>query len=270
MDTDLNTEATIKAFDKQSIIFDELYRQNIIIQYKRERTRTSLEKHLTKGSSILELNAGTGDDALYFARKGYHVHATDLSEGMLYQLKNKIQNAGLEEKISVEKLSFTDLNHLTDQGPFDGVFSNFGGLNCANNLEHVLETFPRIVKKGGYITLVIITPFCLWEFMQVFTGNFRMAFRRLFSKKGAKARIEGVDFLCWYHKPSSIINYLKNDFRFVSLEGLCTIVPPSYIESFPVQHPTLYKIAKKLENSLKDYYPINRIGDYYILTLQKK
>ena len=32
--------------------------------------------------SILELNAGTGTDAVWFAERGYRVHATDIAEGM--------------------------------------------------------------------------------------------------------------------------------------------------------------------------------------------
>src|SRR5690349_1036257 len=52
-----------KAFDKQSTVFDELYRANPIIQYKRNRVRALTLKYLQPGNKILELNAGTGGDA---------------------------------------------------------------------------------------------------------------------------------------------------------------------------------------------------------------
>jgi ubiquinone/menaquinone biosynthesis C-methylase UbiE len=61
------------AFDKQSVIFDQLYSADTIIQYKRQRVRNHVERYLSPNSNILELNAGTGEDAVYFAGKGHHV-----------------------------------------------------------------------------------------------------------------------------------------------------------------------------------------------------
>src|ERR1700733_12687757 len=101
-----------EAFNKQSPIFDEIYSPNIIIQYKRDRVRTHVEKFLAPQSNILELNAGTGEDAIYFAQQGHYVHATDISEGMQAELKKKRNNAGLENYISTEICSFTQLNNL--------------------------------------------------------------------------------------------------------------------------------------------------------------
>src|ERR1700712_1636564 len=95
----LNEEAT-QAFDKQSVIFDDIYANNIIICYKRKRTRTHIENNLKAGSNILELNAGTGQDAIYFAQKGHRVHATDISEGMLSQLPQKVAELNLSNSIT--------------------------------------------------------------------------------------------------------------------------------------------------------------------------
>ena len=71
-----------EAFNKQSGIFDALYHSNKIVQYKRKRVRDHVEQYLKPNSSILELNAGTGDDAIYFAAKGHTVHATDIAVDM--------------------------------------------------------------------------------------------------------------------------------------------------------------------------------------------
>jgi len=61
----VNEKAVEKAFSKQSAIFDEIYSSNIIIQYKRQRVRDHLEQFLKPYSKILELNAGTGEDAVW-------------------------------------------------------------------------------------------------------------------------------------------------------------------------------------------------------------
>ncbi len=263
-------KAAAAAFDKQAPMFDALYHADTIIHYKRKRVREHIEKYLLPHSQILELNAGTGDDAVYFAQKGYHVHATDISAVMQTMLGKKIKEHNLESNISFELCSFTELETLQQQGPYDHIFSNFAGLNCTGRLEKVLDSFQHLLKPGGFVTLVILPKFCLWEFLLLFKGKFKTALRRFAGRKGARAHIEGNYFRCWYYNPSFIRKRLKVSFDVISLEGLCTVVPPSYIENFAIKHPKLYAMLESKENKWKDKWPWKVIGDYYIITLQKK
>jgi ubiquinone/menaquinone biosynthesis C-methylase UbiE len=258
------------AFDKQSLVFDDLYSTDTIIRYKRQRVRDHAHQYLLPHSRILELNAGTGEDALYFAGRGYRVHATDISAGMQQVLKEKAGALGFEKTITTELCSFTELDKLQQRGPFDMIFSNFAGLNCTGELDKVLQSFSPLLKPGGIITLVVLPPFCLWETALLFKGKFKTAFRRFFSREGVKAHIEGHYFTCWYYKPSYITRALKGSFDLLSIEGLCTIVPPSYIEHFAEKHPKWYAWLKKNEDLRKDQWPWKYIGDYYIISLKKK
>jgi ubiquinone/menaquinone biosynthesis C-methylase UbiE len=61
----LNEQAAEKAFSKQSAMFDQLYSSNVIIQYKRRRVREHVSQYLEPNSRVLELNAGTGEDAIW-------------------------------------------------------------------------------------------------------------------------------------------------------------------------------------------------------------
>jgi ubiquinone/menaquinone biosynthesis C-methylase UbiE len=122
-----NEMRAAKAFSKQSAVFDELYSPDTIIQYKRQRVREHVNKLIKPYSHILELNAGTGEDAVYFARQGHTVHATDLSSGMLDKLAIKIKEKKLTDRISYEACSYTMLKDLSEKGPYDHVFSNFAG-----------------------------------------------------------------------------------------------------------------------------------------------
>jgi ubiquinone/menaquinone biosynthesis C-methylase UbiE len=266
----INEQLAETAFSAQSGIFDELYSGNTIVNYKRERVRNHVLQYLADDSYILELNSGTGEDALFFAQQGHRVHATDISTGMQQELKQKVKNAEFEEKVSNELCSYTQLQQLKNKGPYDLIFSNFAGLNCTSELNKVLASFNSLLKPGGMVTLVILPGFCLWEVFLIFKGKFRTAFRRFFSKKGAKANVEGVNFKCWYYNPSFIVRKLKYSFDLLSIEGLCTIVPPSYIEEFAEKHPAVYRFLKKKEDYLKSRWPWKYIGDYYIITLQKK
>lgn len=264
-----NEQAAAIAFSKQAPVFDELYSGDVIIQYKRKRVRDHVLQWLKPSSHILELNAGTGDDAIFFAQKGHRVHATDISQMMQSMLKEKVKLHDLKNSVSNEVRSFTDLAHLVDRGPYDLIFSNFAGLNCTSRLKDVLQSFHPLLKPGGMVTLVILPKFCLWESLLVFRGKFKTAFRRFGGQKGTKAHVEGEYFRCWYYNPSFIKNSLKDSFKVVSVEGLCTLVPPSYIEKFAEKHPRSYRFLERRENKWKSSWPWRTIGDYYIITLQK-
>jgi len=270
MMTVTNEQKAAVAFSGQAPVFDELYNSDTIINYKRDRVRKHVLRNLTPGSSILELNCGTGEDAIYFAGKGHKVHATDISGGMLYQLVQKVGKHKMNKKISFELCSYTNLEELKNKGPFDMVFSNFAGLNCTGDLDKVLNSLSSLLNPNGLVTLVILPKFCLWETLLVFKGKFRTAFRRFFSGRGRKARVEGNYFKCWYYNPSYIAQRLNEDFDLIGIEGLCTIVPPSYMEGFAEKHPSSFKFLRKWENRLKTKWPWKYIGDYYIISLRKK
>ncbi|MGC4036822.1 MAG: class I SAM-dependent methyltransferase [Chitinophagaceae bacterium] len=265
-----NEQSVEKAFSKQSFVFDEIYANNSIVHYKRERVRNHLQVYLSPKSNILELNSGTGEDAIWFARQGHSVHATDISNGMLQMLTKKTEAAGLNDKITNEQCSFTNLEKLKNKGPYDLVFSNFAGLNCTNELNKVLQSIPSLLKEKGIATLVILPRFCLWETLLVFKGKFRTAFRRFSGSSGATAKVEGQLFKCWYYNPAYVIKNCTLGMELLAIEGLCTIVPPSYIEHFAEKHPSVFKWLTKKESQLKSRWPWRNIGDYYIITLRKK
>ncbi|MES1226076.1 MAG: hypothetical protein ABUT20_61945, partial [Bacteroidota bacterium] len=98
-------EQAAAAFNKQAAVFDCIYGNDTIIQYKRKRVRDHVMQYLLPHSNILELNAGTGEDAIYFAQQGHFMHATDISIGMQEKLISKIQQNKLEHKISYELCS---------------------------------------------------------------------------------------------------------------------------------------------------------------------
>src|SRR4051812_41820057 len=95
----INEQYAAEAFSAQSGVFDALYSGNTIVNYKRQRVRGHVLKHLRPQSNILELNSGTGEDAIFFAGEDHHVHATDISAGMQEQLTEKAGNHGLSHLI---------------------------------------------------------------------------------------------------------------------------------------------------------------------------
>ncbi len=265
-----NEQLAAAAFSLQARGFDKFYSTNKIIEYKRKRVRDHVKKYIHPGDLILELNSGTGQDAVWLAQQGCRVHATDIAAGMLEVLQQKIIHEGLETSVSSELCSFTALSTLRQQGPYDMIFSNFAGLNCTDKLDEVLDSFFPLLIPGGIVTIVLLPKFCLWEFLLLFKGKFKTAIRRFFSSKGRAARVEETYFKCWYYNPSFITERLNEKFNLLRIEGLCTIVPPSYIENFSDKYPKAFKFLKSAEDKFKSRWPWKYIGDYYIISFRKR
>lgn len=253
-----------KAFSLQSKIFDEYEKGNEILKWMRSVTHKHLLRHLRKSDKILELNSGTGIDAVFLAKNGFRIHCTDISEGMLNKLNKKITELKLQDFITSQQLSFIDLDKLYGYS-FDYIFSNFGGLNCIENLSDVLKHFNKILKPGGKVTLVIIPPICPWEIASFIKGNFSTAFRRL-KKNGVTANIEGIKFTTYYHSVASTIKALGSNFNIVEIQGLASISPLPYMINFPKRFPRLYKTLTRIDEKLSRTFPFNHWADHFIIT----
>lgn len=253
------------AFSKQSTHFDDDDLANPILQRCREQVYAHVDRLIKPDSSILELNAGTGIDAIRFAGRGHTVCATDLSDGMIKQMKKKLARLQLEERVSVRQLSFDQLNELKGK-KFDYVFSNFGGLNCMKDLHKITEHLQEILNPGGYVTWVIMPPVCPWEILGLLKGN-PHALRR-FSKNGVAAHLEGEYFRVWYHSLGFIKKSFGDRFKLIHHEGLAAISPPPHASSFAIKHPALDKILYRADASLRNHFPFNRWADHVIVSFQ--
>ena len=254
------------AFSRQSAAYDGYEENHAILQWMREQVRTHVLSFLQPGNKILELNAGTGLDAVFFANRGFAVHVTDLSDGMIFQLRSKVAALNLRDKITIQKCSFTELEKIA-VGPFDYIFSNFGGLNCLADLTQATRKMPRLLKPGGLVTTVMMPPICPWELALIFRGHFKTAVRRL-HRRGVLAHIEGVHFMSYYFTASQVRKAFGKNFKKVARQGLASISPPPYMENFPKRHRQLYKFLTWADMRISHLPPFNSWADHFILTVQ--
>ena len=232
----------------------------------RNKVYAHLEKYLQARQSILELNAGTGIDAAHLTQRGYRVHATDISPGMLARLRNKRETLRLGELLSVQQLSFTELERAAG-GPYDAVFSNLGGLNCVADLRPIVRQLPKLLRPGGLVTWVIMPPVCLWELATVFLGQFRLAFRR-FSRNGTTAHLEGKYFKVYYFSPQQVRAAFPAEFRLLSIEGLSVITPTAESKNLAKRHPRFYGALAWLDDRLAHRSPWRGWGDFFIISFR--
>jgi len=261
-----NVEKASKAFSAQAGHFDSDEKSNLILKWMRKQVYRHEEELLIPNSKILELNAGTGIDAIHFAGLGHSVFAIDNAPGMVYQMQKKISDNHLEDHVQCSLCSFTELQTLPSV-QFDHVFSNFGGLNCIPDLQVVTQQLPRLLKPGATVTFVIMPHICPWELVQVLRGKPRLAFRRL-STHGTFAHIDGYRFRSYYHSPTEVIKSFDKRFVIVKLRGLASFSPPPYFETFSEKYPSLYNKLIRWDERFAEYFPLNRCADHFILTMQ--
>jgi ubiquinone/menaquinone biosynthesis C-methylase UbiE len=254
-----------KAFSKQAAHYDHDDHGNVILQDLRKQIYKHVDQFLSPGSRILELNAGTGIDAVRFVKAGHFVHATDLSDGMVDQLKRKKALPGMD-RLTVQQVSYHALEQVTENS-FDMVFSNFGGLNCTDDLTDIGEKLPALLKPAGYVTLVVMPVVSAWELATIVKGK-RHAFRR-WRKNGTIAHLEGEQFRTWYHPLSSIRKSLKH-FELLKVEGLAALSPPPYKATFPDRYPRIYKALRMADAVAGNRFPFNRWADHIVATFQLK
>ena len=260
-------EQVSAAFSKQAPLFDEYDEKNPILQWMRKSVQEHVIEIAKPNARILELNCGTGIDAVFFAQKGFQVHATDNAQGMLDKLNKKIEELHLEDKISTQKLSFNELEKLSKK-KFDHVFSNFGGLNCAEDLSSVIKKIIPLLNEGGIATLVIMPKVCPWEIASALKGNFKIAFRR-FKKNGVVSHLEGEHFTTYYYSSRYIKQAFGKNFESLEQFGLGSFCPPPYMEKFPKRFPMTFKLLVRLDNRLSRHRPFRNCSDHFLISLRK-
>jgi 2-polyprenyl-3-methyl-5-hydroxy-6-metoxy-1,4-benzoquinol methylase len=263
---EIDTNSINRAFSKQSVNYDAEDGKNLILQDMRNQVYDHVSKYLKPNSKILELNAGTGIDALHFVQEGHIVHATDVSDGMIHAIENKINRHHHQAKFTCQQLSFVNLEKLAGR-KFDYIFSNFGGLNCIDDLSKVGRHLPGLLNNGAFVTWVIMPPVSAWELLWVLKGRPKAAFRRI-NKSGILAHLEGEYVRTFYHSLSDVSNALGPAFHQISAEGLCALSPPPSRADFPIRHKALYKNLRKIDSMVRHKFPFNRWGDHLIVTFR--
>jgi ubiquinone/menaquinone biosynthesis C-methylase UbiE len=259
-------QAVNAAFSKQSLHFDTDDASNQVLQHMRSQVYEHVHKFIKPASSMLELNAGTGIDALHFASLGHRVHATDLSDGMIAEIEKKIQRNNLSHRFSCQQLSFDQLQHVKGHA-FDYCFSNFGGLNCIDDLRNVTKLLPALLKPGAYVTWVVMPPVCLWELLSLLKGRTKKALRR-FERNGTVSHLEGEHFVTYYHSLEYVKAAFQGHFTFITSEGLAALSPQPHRQDFPIARPKFYEGLRKIDAIVRTSFPFNRWADHIIVTFQ--
>lgn len=252
------------SFDKAAINYDDTFTHTAVGKMQRALVYAELSKHLTSVQNILEINCGTGEDAIWFAKQNFKITATDISPKMIEIAKSK---ANLNFKTA-------DINTITTtfQGEnFDLLFSNFGGLNCLSKseLEKFFANIDSILDEKGQLVLVIMPKNTLWErFYFLAKAQFKNISRR--KKESVIAHVDGENVTTYYYNPKDIVNLAKANFETVAVKPIGFFVPPSYLDEFFKNKKGFLRFLNRLEQGIKNASSLSKYADHYIIVLQKR
>lgn len=207
---------TLVGFDSLATCYDDLWSTAPAGLYQRRAFWEAILPLFQPGQTILDVGCGTGVDAQFLMAGGIKAEGVDASQEMVRIARAKGINAA---HLAVEQLS-----ELTRT--YDGAISNFGVLNCVDDLEQAGLSLARLIRPGGHLAVCTIGAFCFWESCHFLRSRqFGKAFRRL--RSGPSRTSLGVDV--YYPTVTTIRRAFRPHFRLLRWMGIGVLVPPSYV-----------------------------------------
>jgi ubiquinone/menaquinone biosynthesis C-methylase UbiE len=259
----LQTTIPRAPFDAVAETYDQGFTFSKIGQAQRSVVWRELGRTFHAGDRVLEIGCGTGVDACFLAQRGVRVLACDSSQTMVQVAMRRVRESGTHS-VDLRVLAAENLSEIYQEGAFDGVFSNFGALNCVDDLHAVGVDIGRLLKPGGTALMCFLGPSCVWEIAwYLLKANPRKAFRRWHGSNTAQLAV-GSSLQVRYYGIGSLKRILAPSLRLRSWRGVGLLVPPSYVELLARRFPTLLKLAEWTDRLLARC-PVIRGGSDHIL-----
>ena len=252
-------------FDGMAANYDRSFTASAIGRRMRAAVWRRMDLAFRPGDCVLELNCGTGEDAVRLASRGVRVLATDASPRMLAITRAKVARAGLAELVEVTRVPIDELANHNPLGPFDGVLSNFGGLNCAGSLPDLARSLSARTRPGGRALLCVMGPAVPWEWSWFLAhGEPRKATRRL-RRGGAAWR--GLTIR--YPSIGEVRRAFAPHFAKRRVAAIGALVPPTFAEPWAARHPRLLAALDRIERRSETVWPLPWLADHYLIELER-
>ncbi len=263
---------TRRAFDSVAADYDGPRGNNALIQRMRRTLWDVVDRELAPGARLLDLGCGTGIDALRFAQCGYRVVATDWSPGMVARTEARMAEAQLPSPVTVRQLGIQQLAELdaAHDGAFDGIYSNFGPLNCAPDLAATADECARLLAPGGVLVFSVMGRICPWEL-----GHY--ALRGRFGRAGVRAArgatAVGMNrHTIWtrYYLPREFHRHFAVRFSLLRYRALSLFLPPPYLVDFCHRHPGWCERLGRLDDRVGGWPLLRDMGDHFLMVMRRR
>lgn len=261
-------------FDVLAGTYDAGFVKSLIGQAQRRITYKWLRPMLAvkPGMQLLEINCGTGTDALWMAQKGHTVTATDASPAMIEKAQRKAALTPAPNQPIFQTCVFDNLQTNFQGGLFDGIVSNFAGLNCVapEVMTGLSKQFYRLLKPGGYFAVVLFGKYCLWETMYyLLKAQPGQAFRRRTNKEVIVPLSAHVQQPVYYYSIKAF-SRLMAPLQLIEKRPVGLCIPPSWMEGYMQQHRRFFKTLVQWEERIGSASFATSLADHTFLLFKKE
>lgn len=257
-----------EAFDIIAGQYDSIFTHTLVGRLQRQAVWRSAQRIFRRGDRVLELNCGTGEDALFFARQGISVCACDASPRMIHCGRARMAAELPSAPIDFRVLPTEDLHALQTEFPFDGAFSNFAGLNCMKDLSQTARDLARLLRPGAQLLLCLANRFCAWEILHYsLHGQFRKAARRI--SGSAAARVGGCSIHVYYPRVRQVLRAFRPAFTLRAITAVGLTVPPSYLDPWATRHARMMRACDALDRVVCGWPGLRILGDHILIHLER-
>jgi ubiquinone/menaquinone biosynthesis C-methylase UbiE len=261
------------AFDPLADMYDATFSNSLVGYEQRMAGRKHLLSFLAgkKNLKILEINCGTGEDALWLASLGHTVIATDKSASMIQVAQKKVMD------VPGNSVTFRCCNieeELISAFPtekFDLIFSNFSGLNCISpkSFDEVTQQLLYLLNTNGHLAAVIFGKYSLWEMTYfLLKADFKSAFRRWGNKQVNVQLNESISQTVYYYSPGRFVRMLS-PFKLVTKKPIGIAIPPSYMEPAMQKRQRFFKTLVNFEKRMSWFTAGSALADHTYVLLKK-
>lgn len=235
-------EESEKRWDIAAAMYQKAFVETLTGILWRSAVWSELDRAFLPGSTVLEMNCGTGVDAIHLAKRGVAVCACDISSGMIERARNGAAEAGLDGLLEFRVLATENLDQIPPDRRFTGAFSNFSGLNCVTDLGFVSKTLAGRLVPGSRVLLCILGPWAKWE------GFWRMIQRR-FSRPEERETLSrtSTKFDVKRYSVDEVAAAFAPFFRLIGRKGIGIFVPPAFVNHLWSRFPITIGILGKVD-----------------------
>jgi SAM-dependent methyltransferase len=188
------------------------------------------------------------------AARGVDVTGLDASPEMISRAREKASRAGL--RCAFQCTGMETLGEL--RGPFDGAFSNFGALNCAD-MRAVGEALGRVLRPGAPVLFNLLG-------RRPWPATAMGALRgRSLARASGTPRVQGVPVPVAYPTPAEARKRLGAAFTWHAAWALGVLVPDPSHASWVARHPALFGSLSALEGIIRAWPLVRGGGDHVVL-----
>lgn len=252
-------------FDDYAATYDSSFSMTALGHCLRKMVWQRFDVAFASSNRILEIGCGTGEDSIYFARRGHDVVATDASAGMLRVAKKKAENEGCAQRIQFRHIPMEKLGHELATQRFDGISSNFGAMNCASRLGSIVSDVAPLLTKNAPLVWVVMGRYVPWEWVWFLArGDWRKAFRR--HKKGG-AVWKGMRIQ--YPTPRQLGMFLQPHFEPLGHRSLGFALPPTFAADWLESSPRMLSALTHVERAAQRIQLCATLADHYIMEARR-